>query len=145
MPPNTQKGWITGRQVVSVTFNWHFLWNHENNLSLLCSNLKHLGWCAPRFLYVTSILYLWIKIKSLIDTLIFWAIMPCELVGRHQHFKGTCCLHLQGLRTEIRMKMAVFWCVTLCNFVDSDQTTWCYISGDRHHENLKSHQSHARC
>jgi hypothetical protein len=26
--------------------------------------------------------------------LVFWVVMPYELVGRHQYFRGTYCLHL---------------------------------------------------
>jgi hypothetical protein len=28
--------------------------------------------------------------------LVFWVVMPCGLVGRHQRFGGTYSLHLQG-------------------------------------------------
>jgi hypothetical protein len=28
--------------------------------------------------------------------LICWVVTPCDLVGRHQRFGGTCCLHIQG-------------------------------------------------
>jgi hypothetical protein len=33
---------------------------------------------------------------------VFWVVMPCGVVG-YQHFRGSCCLHLQG---EVKMKAA---------------------------------------
>jgi hypothetical protein len=28
-------------------------------------------------------------------TVVLWLVAPCRLAGRHQHFRGTYCLHLQ--------------------------------------------------
>jgi hypothetical protein len=51
---------------------------------------------------------------------VFWVVAPCSLVEIYQHFRGPCCLHHQGDRSE-----------TLVNFY---QTTRCYNPEDRHHQ-----------
>jgi hypothetical protein len=34
--------------------------------------------------------------------LVFWVVMPCGLVGRHQRFGGACCLHrTSGMKMEV--------------------------------------------
>jgi hypothetical protein len=30
------------------------------------------------------------------QTVVFWVVTPCRLVGGYKHFGGTCCLHLQS-------------------------------------------------
>jgi hypothetical protein len=32
--------------------------------------------------------------------LLFWVVKPCKLVGRHQCFGETYCIHLQGVATQ---------------------------------------------
>jgi len=30
------------------------------------------------------------------DFVVFWVVVPCNVVVGYQHFRGPCCLHLQG-------------------------------------------------
>jgi hypothetical protein len=33
--------------------------------------------------------------------MVSWDVVPCDLMDRYQHFEGTCCPHLQGLKNKI--------------------------------------------
>jgi hypothetical protein len=36
-----------------------------------------------------------IKFTKISNKLVFWDVMTCSSVDRHQNFRETCCLHLQ--------------------------------------------------
>jgi len=35
----------------------------------------------------------------MIQVEVFWVVMPCSIAVGYQHFRGPCCLHLQGEAT----------------------------------------------
>jgi hypothetical protein len=39
-----------------------------------------------------------------------WDLMECNLVDRYQHFRGTCCLHLQGRKAAVSPETSVPIC-----------------------------------
>jgi hypothetical protein len=67
------------------------------------------------------ILFKW-NIMPLLQVENLCVVTPCDNVIGHQHFGGSCCLHLQGkvmwgLRSYVYIQVAVFWVVTPCSVV----------------------------
>lgn len=70
---------------------------------------------------------------------VFWDVIPCNLVGAHHRFGGTCCFFLQGIRYNLKME-AIDLLETLIAIHQSTchiQKTVIVIFIDR--VNLKSH------
>jgi hypothetical protein len=48
------------------------------------------------------IVVLCIFMVEIVQIVMFWVMSLCSIVGGHQCCKGTCCLHLQGLRVYVQ-------------------------------------------
>jgi hypothetical protein len=41
-----------------------------------------------------------VLVRVSIKNMVFWDVMPCSSVDVEQHFRVTCCLHIQGRRVS---------------------------------------------
>jgi hypothetical protein len=43
---------------------------------------------------------------STVKISVFWDVDPCSLIDCDQHFRGTCCLHLEDRSSALKMEVA---------------------------------------